>query len=71
MCVTKEKALEIARRDAMQHYRDLGKYEITIKSDEGTWLVDYSLRDPSLVGGGPHYVISAHTGEIISRRYEQ
>jgi hypothetical protein len=29
------------------------------------------LRDPNLQGGGPHYVIDAETGAILSKRYEQ
>jgi hypothetical protein len=27
--------------------------------------------NPKLKGGGPHYIIDAHTGTVISKRYEQ
>jgi len=35
------------------------------------WHVDYILKDERARGGGPHYVIDAHTGGILSKRYEQ
>ena len=29
------------------------------------------LSDPGAQGGGPHYIVSAETGEILAKRYEQ
>jgi hypothetical protein len=69
--IDRETALRIAREDASKIYRDLTLYEIRIHLKDGDWHVDYGLKDPSSVGGGPHYVISGLTGEIISFRYEQ
>jgi uncharacterized membrane protein YkoI len=66
-----DQALRIARTDAESAYRDLSIYRIAISLDENTWLVDYELKDPELQGGGPHYVIDARTGAILSKRYEQ
>lgn len=66
-----EQALAIARRDALLAYRDLSPYEVSIRLEGGDWKVDYELRDKQAQGGGPHYVISAETGEILSKRYEQ
>ena len=66
-----DQALKIARTDAESAYRDLSMYRIAISLEEQGWLVDYELKDPNLQGGGPHYVIDAETGEILSKRYEQ
>ena len=71
MNVDKQEALKIANTDASRQYRDLSVYDIMIELDNGNWKVDYELKDKNSQGGGPHYVISATTGEIISRRYEQ
>ena len=66
-----DQALRIARTDAESAYRDLSVYRIAISLEENGWLVDYELKDPELQGGGPHYVIDARTGAILSKRYEQ
>jgi hypothetical protein len=69
--IDREKALKIAKEDAQRIYRDLSIYKVEAALKEGKWYVDYELTNPQMVGGGPHYVISAETGEIISFRYEQ
>jgi len=69
--IGKEQALEIARQDAVLAYRDLTPYEVTIELRDGNWKIDYALRDEESQGGGPHYVISAETGAILSKCYEQ
>ena len=71
MKITKEDALRIAREDAERTYVDLSIYSVTAERDGDHWKVDYHLADPYTVGGGPHYVISAVTGEVLSRKYEQ
>jgi len=55
----------------MQVYRDLSIYKITARLKDGNWYVDYDLEGEAMAGGGPHYVISGTTGEILERRYEQ
>ena len=69
--IDKERALEIARQDARQAYRDLTPYDVTAELRDGHWKIDYELRDKHAQGGGPHYVISATTGAILSKRYDQ
>jgi hypothetical protein len=69
--IDEEQALEIARRDASLAYRDLDAYDVRSELRGGNWSVDYQLRDKQAQGGGPHYVISAQTGAILSKRYEQ
>ena len=66
-----DQALRIARTNAESAYRDLSMYRIAISLEEQGWLVDFDLKDPNLQGGGPHYVIDAETGEILSKRHEQ
>jgi hypothetical protein len=66
-----DQILTIAQADASRAYRDLSTYRIQIVLEDDGWHVDYDLKDPRLKGGGPHYVIDAHTGAIVSKRYEQ
>jgi hypothetical protein len=63
--------LRIAQGDAAATYRDLSGLKITLTPSPDGWHVDNNLTDPLSAGGGPHYVIDPHTGEIVSRRYEQ
>ena len=66
-----DKALTIAQADAMRAYRDLSPFRIQLVLENDGWHVDYELKDSRLKGGGPHYVIDAHTGQILSKRYDQ
>ncbi len=66
-----DQALAAAQADAMKVYRDLSVYRIQLVLEADGWHVDYELRDPRLKGGGPHYVIDAVRGVIVSKRYEQ
>jgi hypothetical protein len=66
-----DQALAIAQADAVRVYRDLSPYRIQLSLEDDGWHVDYNLKDPRLKGGGPHYIIDAHTGTILSKRYEQ
>ncbi|HVC97656.1 MAG TPA: hypothetical protein VND64_28550 [Pirellulales bacterium] len=66
-----DQVLAIAQADAGRVYRDLSAYRIQLVLEDDGWHVDYELKDPRLTGGGPHYIIDAHTGAFISKRYEQ
>ena len=66
-----DRVLTIAQADAAQMYRDLSVYRIQLVLQDDGWHVDYDLKDPGLKGGGPHYIIDARTGAIVSKRYEQ
>ena len=66
-----DRALAVAQADAEQAYRDLSVYRIQLVLEADGWHVDYELKDPRLKGGGPHYVIDAVKGVIVSKRYEQ
>ncbi len=63
--------MTIAQADAAKAYHDLSPYRIQLVLEADGWHIDYDLKDPHLKGGGPHYVIDASTGVIISKRYEQ
>jgi len=69
--IGREEALRIANEDAARMYRDLSIYHIQAELRNDKWYVDYEISNPQMVGGGPHYVISARTGEVLSFRYEQ
>ena len=66
-----DQALTIAQTDAAKAYGDLSMYRIQLALEPDGWHVDYELKNPELKGGGPHYVIDAGSGSIISKRYEQ
>ena len=71
MAVDRKTALAIAHDDARRQYRDLSIYDVSIERSGRNWKIDYTLRDRRFQGGGPHYLISGDTGEIVFRRYEQ
>jgi uncharacterized membrane protein YkoI len=66
-----DQILTIAQEDAVKAYGDLTAYRIQLSLEDDGWHVDYELKDPRLKGGGPHYVIDAESGAILSKRYEQ
>jgi uncharacterized membrane protein YkoI len=66
-----DQALTIAQADAVRAYQDLSAYRIHLTLEDGGWHVDYELKDPKMKGGGPHYVIDARSGAILSKKYEQ
>ncbi|MCI0377770.1 MAG: hypothetical protein L0215_09200 [Gemmataceae bacterium] len=63
--------LAIAQADAILAFQDLSNYRIQLALENDGWHVDYEFKDPGLKGGGPHYVIDALSGKIVSKRYEQ
>ena len=66
-----DQVLAIAQADAAPRYRDLSLYRIQLVQEDDGWHVHYELKNPRLKGGGPHYLIDAHMGIILARRYEQ
>ena len=66
-----DQVLAIAQADAARVYRDLSLYRIQLVLEDDGWHVDYELKSATLKGGGPHYVIDAQTGAVISKRYGQ
>ena len=66
-----DEALAIARKDAEYGLSGSLGFRIIIERRVDGWHIDYELSDVYLKGGGPHYVIDAMTGAIVSKRYEQ
>jgi hypothetical protein len=66
-----DRILSVAQADAANVYRDLSHYSIRLALEDDGWHVDYELKDPRRKGGGPHYLIDAVTGVILSKRYDQ
>ncbi len=71
MAVNKQEALRIANEDAKSITGPFSIYDVIIELEHSNWKIDYELKDKNAQGGGPHYLISHETGEIISRRFEQ
>lgn len=69
--ISSHRALAIAEADALPVYQDLSPYRIEIKLEADGWHVEYRIKKPRVAGGGPHYVIDATTGAIVSKRYYQ
>ena len=69
--ISGDEALRIAHADAERVYRDLSRYRIVLALEPDGWHIDYELKSATAVGGGPHYIIDAVTGAILSKRYEQ
>jgi len=69
--ISGDQALRIAETDAKKAYRDLSPYRIILALEGDGWHVDYELKNRHAVGGGPHYLIDAENGSILSKRYEQ
>lgn len=69
--ISRAEALDIARKDALRVYRDLSIYEERARLEDDGWHVDYELTSSEAQGGGPHYVIDAFSGRLLSKRYEQ
>ena len=70
--IDRDEALRIAREDARTVYPNLEAYTESAELENNeVWKVDYELRDTGAQGGGPHYAISAESGEILAKRYEQ
>jgi hypothetical protein len=69
--LSSDEVLRVARLDAERAYRDLTPYRISMVLERDGWHVDYQLKDSSLNGGGPHYVIHPGSGVILNKKYEQ
>jgi hypothetical protein len=69
--IPSEEALRIAQADARLAYGDLRLFRITVALEDDGWHIDYSLRKSGMKGGGPHYIVDAVSGQIVSKRYEQ
>ena len=71
MNVSQHQAMKVARTDAQRLDRDLSIYRISVSLEADGWQIDYELKEDNRQGGGPHYLIEAQSGEILSKRYEQ
>jgi hypothetical protein len=73
--IPSHRALAIATADAEKMYvGNFGRFRIEITLEDDGWHIAHLIhqRDGSrITGGGPHYVIDATTGEIVSKKYYQ
>lgn len=68
--ITKEQAIDAVKKDAESAYQDLSLFNVSATLESDGWHVDYLLKKP-IPGGGPHYVVDAYSGKIVTKRYEQ
>lgn len=69
--VSRQQAIALAEADALPVYGDLDGLTLEVVLADDGWHVDYWVRQPRVAGGGPHYIIDAHTGAILSKKYYQ
>ena len=70
--ISRQQAIAIAEADAVPVYGDdLLSLTLEVTLAEDGWHVNYEMRKPRWAGGGPHYVIDADTGAILSKKYYQ
>jgi hypothetical protein len=71
--VTLQQAITIAETDALPMYGAewLNKLEVRAALRDDGWHIEYHQWRPRHTGGGPHYVIDAATGAIVSKKYYQ
>lgn len=69
--LSSDQILRVANEDAVRQYRDVSDLKISIRLLDDGWHVEYSPLNPNVNGGGPHYVIDATDGTIISKKYYQ
>ena len=73
LAVSRHQAIAIAEADALPMYGPyLHTLTLAASLQEDGWHLEYSpKRDGFRTGGGPHYVIDAATGDIVSKKYYQ
>lgn len=71
--ISRQQAMSIAEADALPVYGAawLNALALQITLHDDGWHVEYSQWRPRHTGGGPHYVIDATTGAIVSKKYYQ
>ncbi len=72
--VSSDQALRIAQADGILAYGDLTRFRVEITLEVDGWHVKHFIQQRNgsrIAGGGPHYVIDATTGAIVSKTYYQ
>ena len=69
--LSSDQVLRIANEDAIQAYGTVSDFRISIRLRSDGWHVEYEPADLEEQGGGPHYVIDASDGTIVSKKYYQ
>ena len=72
--ISSHEALAIATADGTPVYGGLSHFRVEIVLEADGWHIAHTIPqrpDQCIVGGGPHYVIDATTGQIVSKKYYQ
>ena len=73
LTVSRQQAIAIAEADAVPMYgtERLNRLRLSVVLHDDGWHVEYQQWRPRHTGDGPHYVIDAATGDIVSKKYYQ
>lgn len=66
--ISRETAILIAKGDSCGNY-DFESLNILISEEPNAWRLVFELKDKSLDGGGPSYLIEKKTGKILQASY--
>jgi hypothetical protein len=71
--ISRQEAITIAETDALPMYGAdwLAQLQLRVTFQGDGWHVEFHQWRPRHTGGGPHYVIDATTGKIVSKKYYQ
>jgi hypothetical protein len=72
--ISSDQALRIAQADGVVAYGDLTRFRVEITLEDDGWHVKHFIQQRNgsrIAGGGPHYIIDATTGTIVSAKYFQ
>jgi hypothetical protein len=71
--ISRQQAVTLAEADALPMYGPewLNSLRLQVTLQDDGWHVEYHQWRPRHTGGGPHYVIDATTGAIVSKKYYQ
>ncbi len=72
--IRSDEAIAIAERDAVKMCEKLYRLKIEVSLELDGWHVKYGINHrpgTRITGGGPHYIIDAQTGAILSKKYYQ
>jgi hypothetical protein len=69
--LSSDQVLRITNEDAIRVYGTVSDFQVAIRLHPDGWHVEYEPVDTDDQGGGPHYVIDATDGTIVSKKYYQ
>ncbi len=69
--IDKEKAIFIAKQDAILVYGPLDLYNVFAFDKRKVWKIVFKFKSRDYVGGAPEYLVDKSTGKIVKKIYTQ